>query len=126
VARRGGAPAWSRTRWYRIVRGDDDAVLDWLSITAVERIRSEAGVDIRTLVPVVDGAVAGDDGTAAHGVGTVAAQPRGKRYGGKERAFAALLGFAGCDMARFGYRAPCREGSIANCGHGSPMPNVEI
>jgi hypothetical protein len=31
------------TRWYRIVRGDDDAVLDWLPISAVERILDEAG-----------------------------------------------------------------------------------
>jgi hypothetical protein len=31
-----------RTRWYRIVRGED--VLDWLSIAAVERILDEAGV----------------------------------------------------------------------------------
>jgi bifunctional non-homologous end joining protein LigD len=37
-----------RTHWYRIVHGDD--VLDWLSITAVERILDEAGVDRRLLV----------------------------------------------------------------------------
>ncbi len=43
-----------RTRWYRIVRGDQDAVLDWLSITAVERILAEAGVDMATLAPVDD------------------------------------------------------------------------
>ena len=42
VVRRG------RTCWYRIVHGDD--VLDWLSITAVERILDEAGVDRRFLV----------------------------------------------------------------------------
>jgi len=35
------------TRWYRIVHGD--AVLDWLSIAAVERILDEAGVDRRLL-----------------------------------------------------------------------------
>lgn len=42
VVRRG------RTRWYRIVHGDD--VIDWLSIAAVERILDEAGVDRRSLV----------------------------------------------------------------------------
>ena len=41
VVRRG------RTRWYRIVHGDD--VIDWLSISAVERILDEAGVDRRLL-----------------------------------------------------------------------------
>jgi hypothetical protein len=44
VVRRG------RTRWYRIVHGED--VIDWLSIAAVERILDEAGVDRRLLVPV--------------------------------------------------------------------------
>jgi hypothetical protein len=39
-----------RSRWYRIVHGD--AVIDWLSITAVERILDEAGVDRRFLVEV--------------------------------------------------------------------------
>ncbi|MEU7907045.1 hypothetical protein [Actinoplanes sp. NPDC049118] len=39
-----------RTRWYRIVHGDD--VLDWLSIAAVERILDEAGVDRRLLAEV--------------------------------------------------------------------------
>lgn len=39
-----------RTRWYRIVHGDD--VIDWLSIAAVERILDEAGVDRRLLVEV--------------------------------------------------------------------------
>jgi hypothetical protein len=39
-----------RTRWYRIVHGDD--VLDWLSIAAVERILEEAGVDMAQLVEV--------------------------------------------------------------------------
>jgi hypothetical protein len=37
VVRRG------RTRWYRVVHGAE--VIDWLSITSVERILSEAGVD---------------------------------------------------------------------------------
>jgi prepilin-type N-terminal cleavage/methylation domain-containing protein len=36
------------SRWYRIVHGDD--VQDWLSITAVERILAEAGVDRDSLV----------------------------------------------------------------------------
>ena len=42
VVRRG------RTHWYRIVHGDD--VIDWLSITAVERILDEAGEDRRLLI----------------------------------------------------------------------------
>ena len=42
VVRRG------RTRWYRIVHGAE--VIDWLSITAVERLLAEAGVDLHTLV----------------------------------------------------------------------------
>ncbi len=42
VVRRG------RTHWYRIVHGED--VIDWLSITAVERILEEAGVDRRLLI----------------------------------------------------------------------------
>jgi hypothetical protein len=54
VVRRRG----QNTRWYRIVRGDDDAVLDWLSISAVERILDEAGIDRSTLIPVVDGGTA--------------------------------------------------------------------
>ena len=37
------------SRWYRIVRGDEDAVIDWLSIAAVERILAEAGVDMAHL-----------------------------------------------------------------------------
>jgi bifunctional non-homologous end joining protein LigD len=36
-----------RTRWYRIVHGDD--VIDWLSIAAVERILGEAGVSMAQL-----------------------------------------------------------------------------
>ena len=42
VVRRG------RTHWYRIVHGED--VIDWLSISAVERILEEAGVDRRLLL----------------------------------------------------------------------------
>ena len=42
VVRRG------RTRWYRIVHGED--VLDWLSIAAVERILAENGVRLDELV----------------------------------------------------------------------------
>lgn len=42
VVRRG------RTRWYRVVHGDD--VIDWLSIAAVERILDEAGVDRSSLI----------------------------------------------------------------------------
>jgi bifunctional non-homologous end joining protein LigD len=42
VVRRG------RTRWYRVVHGDD--VIDWLSISAVERILDEAGVDRSQLI----------------------------------------------------------------------------
>jgi hypothetical protein len=38
----------SRSRWYRIVHGDD--VMDWLSISAVERILDEAGVDRHLLI----------------------------------------------------------------------------
>ncbi len=41
------------------MRGDDDAVLDWLSISGVERIPAEAGVDRPTRLPVVDAAVVG-------------------------------------------------------------------
>jgi hypothetical protein len=39
-----------RTRWYRIVHGED--VIDWLSIAAVERVLAEAGVDRRLLTEV--------------------------------------------------------------------------
>jgi hypothetical protein len=61
------SPRGQNIRWYRIVRGDDDAVLEWLSISAVERILDEAGIDRSTLTPVVadtsspasDGAVTG-------------------------------------------------------------------
>jgi len=44
VVRRG------RTRWYRIVHGDE--VLDWLSIAGVERILAEHGVDLDELIDV--------------------------------------------------------------------------
>ena len=37
-----------RNRWYRIVHGDQ--VFDWLSVTAVERILDDAGVDRHLLV----------------------------------------------------------------------------
>jgi hypothetical protein len=42
-----------RTRWYRIVHGED--VLDWLSIAAVERVLADAGIDLRVLVEVDPG-----------------------------------------------------------------------
>jgi hypothetical protein len=42
VVRRG------RTRWYRVVHGDDEH--DWLPIAAVERILAEAGVALGDLV----------------------------------------------------------------------------
>ena len=42
VVRRG------RTRWYRVVHGDE--VIDWLSIAAVERILDNAGVDRSSLI----------------------------------------------------------------------------
>jgi bifunctional non-homologous end joining protein LigD len=41
------------TRWYRIVHGEE--VLDWLSITTVERILDEAGVDRHLLTEVKAG-----------------------------------------------------------------------
>ncbi len=66
VVRRRG----QRQRWYRIVRGDDDAVLDWLAIGSVQHILAEAGVDLSTLVPVADPAAQGPEqepGAAAHG-----------------------------------------------------------
>jgi hypothetical protein len=44
VVRRG------RTRWYRIVHGEDE--LDWLSIAAVERILAENGVRLDELFEV--------------------------------------------------------------------------
>jgi hypothetical protein len=37
-----------RGKWYRIVHGEE--IFDWLSITAVERILAEAGVELHTLV----------------------------------------------------------------------------
>jgi hypothetical protein len=42
VVRRG------RTRWYRILHGEDE--VDWLSIAAVQRILAEAGIDMAALV----------------------------------------------------------------------------
>ena len=46
---------------------DDDAVLDRLSISAVERILDEGGIDRSTLTPAVAGAspAASDDAGAA-------------------------------------------------------------
>jgi hypothetical protein len=44
VVRRG------RTRWYRILHGED--VLDWLSIAAVERILADNGVRLDELLEV--------------------------------------------------------------------------
>ncbi len=41
VVRRG------RSRWYRIVHGGD--ILDWLSLAGVQRILTEAGVDLADL-----------------------------------------------------------------------------
>ena len=46
VVQRGGTP------WYRIVHGDSE--LDWLNIAAVERILTEAGVDMADLTDVAD------------------------------------------------------------------------
>jgi hypothetical protein len=36
------------TRWYRLVHGDN--VVDWLSITGVERLLADAGVDVGALI----------------------------------------------------------------------------
>lgn len=36
-----------RSEWYRIVQGDN--VLDWLTITAVQRILGEAGIGMADL-----------------------------------------------------------------------------
>jgi hypothetical protein len=49
------------TRWYRVVHGDNE--VDWLSIAAVERVLSEAGVDMAALVeaPTVVATPAADD-----------------------------------------------------------------
>lgn len=58
VVRRG------RTRWYRVVHGDNE--VDWLSIAAVERILGEAGVDLADLVEVRDDGPDGT-GTGRHG-----------------------------------------------------------
>lgn len=48
-----------RSRWYRVVHGDNE--IDWLSIAAVQRILTEAGVDMATLIDVTDEPSA-DDG----------------------------------------------------------------
>jgi hypothetical protein len=42
------------SRWFRIVNEARDVELDWLSISAVERILGEQGVDMATLVPAGD------------------------------------------------------------------------
>jgi hypothetical protein len=39
-----------RTRWYRVLH--DGSELDWLSIAAVERILTEAGIDLADLEEV--------------------------------------------------------------------------
>jgi hypothetical protein len=44
VVRRG------RTRWYRVVHGDE--VQDWLPIAAVERILAEGGVALGELIEI--------------------------------------------------------------------------
>ena len=61
-ASRPGHGGLQRTYWCRLGRGDD-AVLDWLPISAVERVLAEVGVDLATLVPVVDAAVDGPEQT---------------------------------------------------------------
>jgi hypothetical protein len=38
----------STEHWYRIVHGDD--VIDWLTISGVQSILSEAGVDMSSLI----------------------------------------------------------------------------
>ncbi len=48
-----------RTRWYRVVHDDNE--IDWLSISAVERILGEASVDMADLI---DAPVAADGGKA--------------------------------------------------------------
>ena len=58
VVQRGGTP------WYRIVHGDSE--LDRLSIAAVERILTEAGVDMADLTDVADHPPAPVD-TSRHG-----------------------------------------------------------
>lgn len=39
-----------QTHWYRILHGESE--IDWLSIAAVERILSEAGIDMADLVQI--------------------------------------------------------------------------
>lgn len=41
-----------RTRWYRIVHQDNE--LDWLSIAAVQRILTEAGIDMADLTEATE------------------------------------------------------------------------
>ncbi|ROP29869.1 hypothetical protein EDD30_2690 [Couchioplanes caeruleus] len=56
VVRRG------RTRWYRIVHGDNE--LDWLSIAAVQRVLTEAGIDMADLQEVTGPAASAEHGVA--------------------------------------------------------------
>jgi hypothetical protein len=41
-----------RSRWYRLVNGDND--LDWLSIAAAQRLLGEAGIAVSDLDEVTD------------------------------------------------------------------------
>ena len=41
-----------RSRWYRVTHGDNE--LDWLSIAAVQRILTDAGIDMADLTDVTD------------------------------------------------------------------------
>jgi hypothetical protein len=41
-----------RSRWYRVVHGDNK--IDWLGIAGVEPVLREAGIDIADLVEVTD------------------------------------------------------------------------
>jgi bifunctional non-homologous end joining protein LigD len=49
-----------QTHWYRLVHGGN--VIDWLSIGAVERILTEAGVDLANLVEPPTKPADGEDG----------------------------------------------------------------
>ena len=42
-----------RSRWYRIVNDARDVTFDWLSIAAVERVLTEAGIGMADLVPII-------------------------------------------------------------------------
>ena len=55
VVRRG------RTRWYRILHGDNE--LDWLSIAGVHRVLDEAGIDMADLQEATDAPAAPETGT---------------------------------------------------------------